>query len=117
MLFISCVALVKYRLRFPGFELPEPIRQAEQEFDESLARALDGMAGRLEGRAYDGTQNLEAAFVRLKESVRNSVSAEASVALTANVKTFLPLSERITGLMVSLNKDIEADRNILCTTP
>ena len=106
MLFISCVALVKYRLRFPGFELPEPVRLAEHEFDECLARALNGMSDRLEGKAYDGTQNLEAAFVRLRDSVGNSVSAEASVALTANLKAFLPLSERITGLAVSLDKEL-----------
>ena len=106
MLFISCVALVKYRLRFPGFELPEPVRLAEHEFDECLARALNGMSDRLEGKAYDGTRNLEAAFVRLRDSVGNSGSAEASVALTANLKAFLPLSERITGLAVSLDKEI-----------
>src|SRR5258705_5499848 len=106
MLFISCVALAKYRLRFPGFELPEPVRLVEHEFDECLARALDGMSERLEGKAYEGTQNLEAAFVRLRDSVGNSVSAEASVALTANLKAFLPLSERITGLAVSLDKEI-----------
>jgi len=108
MLFISCVALVKYRLRFPGFELPEQVRRAENEFEESLAHTLDGMSDRLEGKAYDGTQNLEAAFVRLRDTVRNSVSAEASVALTANLKAFLPLSERITGLAVSLNKEISS---------
>ena len=93
-------------MRFPGFELPEPVRLAEHEFDECLARALNGMSDRLEGKAYDGTQNLEAAFVRLRDSVGNSVSAEASVALTANLKAFLPLSERITGLAVSLDKEI-----------
>jgi len=48
MLFISCVALAKYRLRFPGFELPEPVRRAENEFEESLAHTLDGMADRLD---------------------------------------------------------------------
>src|SRR3989442_15502709 len=106
MLFISCVALAKYRLRFPGFELPEPVRLVEREFDECLARALDGMSDRLEGKAHEGTQNLEAAFVRLRDSVRNSVSAEAGVALSANLKAFLPLSERITGLAVSLDKEL-----------
>src|SRR6266487_4430407 len=56
MLFISCVALVKYRLRFPGFELPEPVRRAENEFEESLAHTLDGMADRLEGKALNQGQ-------------------------------------------------------------
>src|SRR5258708_38025675 len=106
MVFISWVGLGKYRLGFPGFELPERVRLVEHEFEESLAHTLDGMSDRLEGKAYDGTQNLEAAFVRLRDSVGNSVSAEASVALTANLKAFLPLSERVTGLAVSLDKEL-----------
>ena len=106
MLFISCVALLKYRLQLPGFELPEPVRLAEQEFEESLARTLDDLADRLEGKACEGTHSLEAAFGRLKDSVGNSSSVEAPGVPTANVSSFLPLSERITGLAVSLNKEI-----------
>jgi multidrug resistance protein MdtO len=106
MLFINCVALLKYRLQLPGFELPEPVRLAEHEFDECLARILDGMAGRLEGKAHGGTQNLEAAFARLRDSVRDSGSAEAQGPLAANMEAFLPLSERITGLAVSLSNEI-----------
>jgi len=113
MLFISCVALVKYRLRFPGFELPEPVRRAENEFEESLAQTLDGMADRLEGKAWQEPQDLEAAFARLKDSVQNSVSAERPAALTANLQSFLPLSQRIAALAVSLDKEISSD---LCTT-
>ena len=104
MLFISGLALVKYRLRFPGFELPEPVRLARQEFEQSLAGTLDAMADRLEGKAREGTQDLEVAFARLKESVLNSDSAPAHEA--DNLKTLLPLSERITGLAVSLAKEI-----------
>ena len=106
MLFISCVALVKYRLQLPGFELPEPARLARQEFEESLARTLDGMADHLEGKAREGTDSLEAAFARLKESVQISDSIEAQEVPPANLKTFLSLSERITGLAVSLRNEI-----------
>jgi len=106
MLFVSCVALLKYRLQLPGFELPEPVRLAQQQFEGCLARTLDGMADRVQGRAREGTQNLEIALARLRDSVRISGSAEAQGALTANMKTFLPLFERITGLAVSLAKEI-----------
>jgi multidrug resistance protein MdtO len=108
MLFISCVALVKYRLRFPGFELPEPVRLVEQGFEECLARTLEGMADRLEGKAPPETQDLEVAFTRLKDCVRNSGAAEARGALTANLEAFLPLSERIKGLAVSLGKELSS---------
>ena len=42
----------------------------------------------------------------LRDSVRDSDSVEAQRALTGNLKTFLPLSERITDLAVSLGKEI-----------
>ena len=108
MQFISCVALVKYRLRFPGFELPEPVHRAEYEFEESLAHTLDGMADRLEGKARQAPQDLETAFARLTDSVNNSASSETPAALSANLQSFLPLSQRIAVLAVSLNKEISS---------
>jgi len=108
MLFISCVTLLKYRLQLPGFELPEPVRLVQQEFEECLAHTLDGMADHLQGRARKGTQNMEFAFAKLRDSVRDSDSVEAQRALTGNLKTFLPLSERITDLAVSLEKEISS---------
>ncbi|HUA39113.1 MAG TPA: FUSC family protein [Candidatus Sulfopaludibacter sp.] len=106
MMFISCVAMVKYRLQLPGFELPEPVRLAQQQFEECLARTLRGMADHLEGKACEGTESLEAAFAQLKTSVQISDSIEAQQVPTANMTTFLSLSERITGLAVSLRKEI-----------
>jgi len=63
MLFISCVALAKYRLRFPVSNCLNRCASSSASSMNGLARALDGMSDRLEGKAYDGTQNLEAAFV------------------------------------------------------
>ena len=106
VLFISCVVLLKYRLQLPGFELPEPVRLARQEFEESLARTLDSMADQLEGKEHKGTEALEAALARLKNSVPHAASTEGQGARSANIKSFLPLSERIMGLAVSLAKEI-----------
>ena len=50
-IFIARATLIKYRLNLPGFELPAPIRAAQASFDEEIARLLDSMADRLEGRA------------------------------------------------------------------
>ena len=108
MLFINCVALLKYRLQLSGFELPQPVRLAEQEFEDCLARTLNGMADRLESKGGEGMQNLEAAFERLKDSLRNSGAAGVRGAHTANLGTLLPLSERITGLAVSLAREIRS---------
>ena len=107
-LFVARVSLLKYRLRLPGFELPEQVRLAQQEFDESLARALDGMAEQMEGKARQGMENLEASFARLEESANAGGSADAQGVLASNVQTFLTLSRRIASLAVSLDKEILA---------
>ena len=41
LLFITRVALFRYRLQLPGFELPGALRRAQQDFDEHLARTLE----------------------------------------------------------------------------
>ena len=48
ILFIIRIVLWRYRLRLPGFELPEAIQPAHEEFDNRMATALDRMADRLE---------------------------------------------------------------------
>jgi len=106
VLFISCVALVKYRLQLPGFELPKPVLFAQQEFEKCLALTLDGMADHLDGKAWEGTESLESTFARLKNSVRNFGPTEVQGALTPHVNTFLALAEKITSLTVSLHKEI-----------
>ena len=47
---ITRVALWRYRIRIPGFELPAPVATAQQECDEGLANLLDGMADRMSGK-------------------------------------------------------------------
>jgi len=106
VLFISCVALVKYRLQLPGFELPKPVLFAQQEFEKCLALTLDGMADHLDGKAWEGTESLESTFARLKNSVRNFGPTEVQGALTPHVNIFLALAEKITSLTVSLDKEI-----------
>jgi multidrug resistance protein MdtO len=107
-LFVTRVSLLKYRLQVPGFELPEQVRIALREFDESLARALDGMADQLEGKVRQVVEDLEASLARLVETVNTCGSAELQGDLGAHLQTFLPLSRRISGLAVSLDKEILA---------
>jgi multidrug resistance protein MdtO len=106
MLFVTRIALLKYRLQLPGFELPERVRLAQREFDERLAATLDGMADRLPGEAHQGKESLEASLALLEETVRTGGSDEATGA--GSTQTFLPLSRRIESLAVFLEKDILA---------
>jgi multidrug resistance protein MdtO len=105
MLFITRVTLLKYRLQLPGFELPQPIRLAQRDFDEHLAAKLEAMADRLQNKTSPETQDLEPSLAHLQESVRSFRSAQASG--TANIQTFLLLSRRIESLATSMENQIE----------
>jgi hypothetical protein len=86
--------------------LPEPVRLAQQEFDECLAKVLEEMADRLEGKAAEKVERLETSLARLEELVNTCSSATAQGALAAHLETFLPLLRRIEGLAASLNNEI-----------
>jgi multidrug resistance protein MdtO len=104
MLYITRVGLCKYRLGLPGFQLPQSIRLAQQEFDKCLAAKLEGMADRLERKAPAETKDLAALLVHLEESM-TSVRSEQEPGI-ASARTFLVLSRRIKGLVASLEKEI-----------
>src|SRR5258708_22815982 len=51
MLFLTRIALWKYRARLPGFQLPHPVATPQQQFHAPLPPVLDGIAARMEGRS------------------------------------------------------------------
>lgn len=51
MLFVTEIALWKYRAQLPGFELPKALITEQRQFEEGFALTLEGMADRLEGRS------------------------------------------------------------------
>jgi multidrug resistance protein MdtO len=105
-LFVTRIALVKYRLRLPGFELPEAVAKAQQEFDDRLAGALDRMANRMEGKALEGGDDFENAFERLEVEVRSCVSEGPQPSMRQKLQTFLALSRNIDSLTTSLEEEI-----------
>jgi multidrug resistance protein MdtO len=105
-LFVTRIALVKYRLQLPGFELPEPARVAQQQFDDRLARMLDRMADRMEGKPPKETDRFEDAFERLEQTVRHCCSEGPQELLTAEMQAFLALSRSIENVTISLDKEI-----------
>jgi multidrug resistance protein MdtO len=105
-LFLMRTALIKYRLRLPGFELPEPVERAQQEFDEQAAQMLDGMAGRLEGRVSSVRDEFVLAFERLAEVVRTSQQEAGESPVGAHLATFLPLCRTVEGLILSLETEV-----------
>ncbi len=105
-LFLMRIALWKYRVQLPGFELPEGVRVAQQEFDYKSAKVLDDIADRLEGKALSDKENFQDSFGQLQQTVQNCCSEGPQKLLTTDLQTFLVLSRNIESLTVSLYKEI-----------
>jgi multidrug resistance protein MdtO len=106
VLFLTRVTLFKYRLQLPGFELPEPVRVAQQQFDECLTANLNAMADRMEGKDSQTTESLELSFARLEAAIRSYGTPGPQAIPASHLETFLPLSRRLESLTVSLAKEI-----------
>lgn len=106
LLFLTRIALLKYRLRLPGFELPEPVSSAQQEFDDRLAKTLDSMADRLEDNGSGARENLEDSLERLQQITSTCCPELPKDSLTDQLSAFLALSRRIESLASALDKEI-----------
>ncbi len=107
-LFLIRITLLKYRLHLPGFELPEPVRATQREFDDQLAGVLDNMANRVEGRPAEAIGGLENAFAHLEQTAADCSPEESQ---SGQLQTFRVLSRNIHKVAVSLNKDISSERS------
>jgi multidrug resistance protein MdtO len=105
-LFLTRTVLIKYRLRLHGFELSEAVRVAQQEFDDNLAKVLDGMADRMEGKAAQEKDTFEDSFKRLEQTIQSCCSEGPQELPTADLQTFLALSRSIESVAISLDKEI-----------
>jgi multidrug resistance protein MdtO len=106
VLFITRIALWKYRMRLPGFQLPEPIWLAQREFDAEVAKTLETVADRLEGRpAGQRGPELHACFEHLEQAVQTFGLKDLHKVLPEQLATFLTLSRRLGELAISLDQD------------
>jgi multidrug resistance protein MdtO len=107
VLFIARITLWKYRMRLPGFQLPETIWLAQREFDDELAKTLDAIADCFEGERAAGRESgLEARFKHLEETVETFGLRDLQGALPEQLQTFLMLSRRLEQLVNSLDREI-----------
>jgi multidrug resistance protein MdtO len=105
LLFITETVLWKYRARLPGFELPHSVGAAQRAFDDELARALEGIADRIEGRPSQ-VGLFEESLARLERAVRTCEGSEPQPATADRFQAFLSLHGRIESLTSSLQKEI-----------
>ena len=105
LLFVTEIALWKYRARLPGFELPESVRVAQRSFDDELARVLEAIADRIEGRPSQ-VGLFEESLARLERAVSTYEGSEPQPATADRFRAFLSLHRRIESLTSSLQKEI-----------
>jgi multidrug resistance protein MdtO len=105
LVFLTRVALLKYRLALPGFQLPPNLAAAQADFDRELAKRIDQMADRLEGKSSPSDDALEQSFARL-ETVSREHRENASPELAAPFNGVLLLSRRIERLTTGLDQEV-----------
>jgi multidrug resistance protein MdtO len=107
ILFLTRIALWKYRAQLPGFELPEAIRAAQQGFDYVLAGKLDEIANRMDSKLRfedEITQNL---LEGLERTIHAHSSAETNPFLAARLQALLGLCRTAETLTISLQEELK----------
>ena len=105
ILFLTRIALWKYRAQLPSFELPQTVGVAQRAFDDELARALEAMADRIEGRPSQVKLSDES-LAPLERAVRAHEGSEPQQETADGFRAFLSLHRRIKSLATSLQKEI-----------
>ena len=105
VLFIVRIALLKFRLRLPGFEAPEPILKAQQAFDARLAVRLEDMAHRLSSEDSSTQQSLEPPLFSLEKSIQDHCPTERPDCLPA-LRSLLPLCRQVESILSSLEHEM-----------
>jgi multidrug resistance protein MdtO len=106
VLFVLHISTWNYRVRLPGFDLPDPIHSAQREFDEEFARILEGMANRLEGKPAEVRDNFNNSLQHLEQSVEIYAATESQTALATGLRTYLARNRRIRAVTCALLQEI-----------
>lgn len=104
VIFLLRIALLKYRLQLPGFELPERVHQAQGVFDIRVAEQIENMADRVSGKGVRSVHDFESALLELKNVTLESCSD--SLVGFPGLRSFLPLCTRIESALAALNTEI-----------
>jgi multidrug resistance protein MdtO len=105
LLFVAEIALWKYRARLPGFELPHTLGAAQRAFDNELARTLEAIADRIEGRPSQAGL-FDESLARLERAVSTYDGSQPQSETPNRFQAFLSLHRRIESLTSSLQKEI-----------
>ena len=104
-LFLTRMALWKYRAQTPGFELPREVLLAQQAFDALSANKLDAIANRIEGKSSPKTRDMEDSFALLQQ-VTGKLRAQELPDPGPQVHALMVLSNRSAELTTWLDQNV-----------
>jgi multidrug resistance protein MdtO len=110
ILFLTRIALWKYRAQLPGFELPEAIQAAQLEFDYELAGKLDQIANRMDSKAGSEEELTQNLLEGLERTIQTHGSEETSPALAPQYQALLRLCRTAESLTISLDKELRVSQ-------
>jgi multidrug resistance protein MdtO len=105
IVFVTRIALLRYLLRLPGFEIPEPLLRAQEIADGQLAERLERLADRISDEVPLSLATYDTPLSVVSRIMHDS---KADTNLTPHARSFLLLSSRITSLLTSLESEIIA---------
>lgn len=100
------IALLKYRLHLPGFELPEPLQRGQKAFDTRHAERLESIADNISARRRIAPAQEEPNAPITEETI-DIFRSRKIWANSPAVQTFLPLVSRLESLLNTLEREIE----------
>jgi multidrug resistance protein MdtO len=105
IIFVIRIALLRYLLRLPGFEIPEPLLRTQEIADGQLAERLERLADRISNKV----PSLLATYdTQLPVAPSTIYDPRSDTSLAPHSRSFLLLSSRITSLLTSLESEIIA---------
>jgi multidrug resistance protein MdtO len=108
IVFVTRIALLRYLLRLPGFEIPEPLLRTQEIADGQLAERLERLADRISDKVPSSLATYDA---RLPIASSITSDSKSDTSLAPQSQSFLLLSSRITSLLTSLEADITAHKS------
>jgi multidrug resistance protein MdtO len=105
-LYLTRMALLKYRLQLPNFELPSEVLATQQELDGQSAKTLDAIADRVEGKSSVQKGDLEQSFSHLEQAASRAGPQQSHGMLDPRVRTLLVLSDRSKKLAMWLDESV-----------
>jgi multidrug resistance protein MdtO len=100
------IALLKYRLYLPGFELPERLRRGQKAFDSRHAECLEFIADKISVRRRIAPPQKEPNSPA-SEDTFDFLHPREMLASNRAVQTFIPLVLRLDSLLNTLEREIE----------